>query len=123
MAKSTYGSAKIFSTIPGIVCPVCDTEIRPNVEHSCSKLKDNPAEVQESVEANPALTYFCDVERHLVCLPYSVPNLHRMAAALGIKRCWFHRDHYDVPKGRIEEIKAKCVQVNPRKILQIIGRI
>lgn len=35
------------------------------------------------------LTYYVDVMRHLVCVPYSVPNLHRMAEDLGIKRCWF----------------------------------
>lgn len=40
--------------------------------------------------------------RHLVCVPYSVENLHAMADALGIKRCWFHADasypHYDIPE-------------------------
>ncbi len=54
------------------------------------------------------LTYYVDVMRHLVCVPYSVPNLHRMAEDLGIKRCWFDarqkRYHYDVPKRRVEEI-------------------
>jgi len=37
-------------------------------------------------------SYF-DKHRHLVCLPYSIANLHAAAAALGIKRCWFHKDH------------------------------
>jgi len=31
-----------------------------------------------------------------------------MAKELGIERCWFHKNHYDIPKRRIEEIQAKC---------------
>jgi len=60
----------------------------------------------------------------LVCQPYSVENLHRMAEDLKIKRCWFHnkrgRQHYDIPKRRIAEITAKCRLVSPRRILSII---
>jgi hypothetical protein len=69
------------------------------------------------------LAYFCDNNRHLVCQPYSVPNLHKMAADLGIKRCWFHpgvKAHYDIPQRRIAEIKAKCQVVSQRQILDII---
>lgn len=44
----------------------------------------------ESPETTPGpLTYYCDSMRHLVCVPYTVGNLHRMAQELGIKRCWF----------------------------------
>jgi hypothetical protein len=43
-----------------------------------------------------------------------------MAKELNIKRCWFHRDHYDIPKRRIDEIKAKCLIVIDREILKII---
>lgn len=67
------------------------------------------------------LEYYCDDQRHLVCKPYSKKNLHRMAEDLGIKRCWFHRDHYDIPKGRILEIRSKCKSVRPRDILKIIS--
>ncbi len=69
------------------------------------------------------LTFFCDKDRHLVCEPYSVANLHRMAEALGIKRCWFHagvKAHYDIPKLRIAEIMAKCQVISRRQILAII---
>lgn len=62
--------------------------------------------------------------RHLVCVPYSVENLHAMAADLGIKRCWFHSGtsypHYDIPKRRIAEIQAKCEVVSARDILRIV---
>ena len=70
------------------------------------------------------MQYFCDDQRHLVCVPYSVENLHVMAETLDIKRCWFHASatfkHYDIPKRRIAEITAKCTLVSTRDILTII---
>ena len=68
------------------------------------------------------LTYYCDRARHLVCEPYSLANLHRMAAALGLGRHWFHKDHYDIPAHRRTEIMARCVLVPSREIVNIIGR-
>ena|GEM_PF-5563300 len=69
--------------------------------------------------------YYCDDGRHLVCVPYTIAGLHAMAAALGIKRCWFHPDrrhpHYDIPKTRIAEIAAKVTIVTGRDILAITG--
>lgn len=67
------------------------------------------------------MTYYCDNSRHLVCSPYSTDNLHSMARDLGIKRCWFHKDHYDIPKTRIEEIQGKCTVVSSKEIVKIIG--
>lgn len=69
------------------------------------------------------LQYVCDVYRHLVCQPYSIANLHRMARELGIHRGWFHggkHPHYDIPKRRIAEIRAKCQVVSSREILAIL---
>lgn len=69
------------------------------------------------------LKYYCDNSRHLVCLPYSIENLHIMANDLEIKRCWYHggkKPHYDIPKKRIEEIKSKSTVVTKRDILKII---
>jgi hypothetical protein len=69
------------------------------------------------------VTFYCDTKRHLICVPYSVENLHRMAEQLGIKRCWFHsgnKPHYDIPKKRIQEITAKCVVVGSKKLLQLM---
>ena len=70
------------------------------------------------------LAYFCDDMRHLVCVPYSIDNLHRMAKDLGIKRCWFHSSsrypHYDIPKRRIAEITARCTVVSAKAILKIV---
>lgn len=66
------------------------------------------------------MKYYCDKFRHLVCIPYSIYNLHQMAEDLNIKRCWFHKDHYDIPKLRIKEIIDKCEIVSSKEILQII---
>lgn len=71
-----------------------------------------------------SLIYVCDRSRHLVCLPYSVENLHRMADELGLKRCWFHSSsrypHYDMPVKRIEELTSKCRVVSSKELLMII---
>lgn len=70
------------------------------------------------------MRFYCDTMRHLVCVPYSVENLHKMADELGIKRCWFHPSrghaHYDIPKRRIEEIQRRCQVVSSRVILTIM---
>ncbi len=68
------------------------------------------------------MKYYCDDSRHLVCVPYSIENLHLMADDLNIKRCWFHKSkycHYDIPLKRIEEIKKKCILVSSREIIKI----
>lgn len=75
------------------------------------------------------LTYYTDGKRHLVCKPYSINNLHRMAEELNIKRCHFELSkngrlaHYDIPKQRQIEIEAKCIKVNYREIVNIIKGI
>ena len=67
-----------------------------------------------------SIQYVCDNQRHLVCIPYSIKNLHKMADDLGIKRCWFHKNHYDIPKRRVDEISTKCLIVSPKELLKII---
>lgn len=69
------------------------------------------------------LKFYCDKARHLVCVPYSIENLHIMASELKISKSWFHKTrfcHYDIPKKRIEEITSKCTVVSSKKILKII---
>jgi len=68
--------------------------------------------------------YVCDRKRHLVCLPYSVVNLHAMAEVLGIGRHWFHtgkNPHYDIPKRRVVDVMEKCEVVTTRKVWSIIN--
>lgn len=66
------------------------------------------------------MIYLTDGKRHLVCLPYCKENLHAMAEDLGIKKCWFHKTHYDIPKKRIKEIEAKCIKVSSKTIVKVI---
>lgn len=63
---------------------------------------------------NTRMVFYCDKKRHLVCKPYNLVNLHKMAKILNIHICWFHKNHYDIPKRRIEEITLKCVVVPTR---------
>lgn len=73
------------------------------------------------------IKFYCDNQRHLVCVPYSIENLHLMAKILDIDECWFHsknkpgrnRSHYDIPKKRIEEIMNQCEIVSSEDIVNI----
>jgi len=73
---------------------------------------------------NMRIKYFTDGERHLVCVPYSIENLHIMAKELGIKRCWFHpsngRHHYDIPIRDISRIEQQCEIISSKCLLSII---
>ena len=45
-----------------------------------------------------------------------------MAKDLNIKKGWFHKNHYDIPKQRIEEIRKKCNFVTQTYIVNIINK-
>jgi FMN phosphatase YigB (HAD superfamily) len=62
--------------------------------------------------------------RHLACIPYSLENLHEAAKQVGINRCWFDRDHYDIPQKCIERIKQRsdCREIRPREMLKIVRK-
>jgi uncharacterized protein YrrD len=66
------------------------------------------------------LKYITDGKRHLICVPYTIENLHKMASELKINKCWFHKNHYDIPKKRIQEIEKKCIMVSSKEIVEII---
>ena len=66
------------------------------------------------------MEYITDGKRHLICVPYSIENLHAMATELNIKRCWFHRDHYDIPKKRIFEIEKKCTVLPSKELVKLM---
>jgi hypothetical protein len=80
-----------------------------------SPSKETPLEVV--VEP---MIFLTDTKRHLICYPYSIENLHRMAESLGINRCWFHKNHYDIPKRRKDEIEEQCYIVSTKMIVEII---
>lgn len=69
------------------------------------------------------MRFYYDRQRHLICVPYSVENLHLMAAELNIARCWFHggkHPHYDVPKGRLSTMDQHATLVTPRELLRLM---
>ena len=69
------------------------------------------------------MRFLCDDKRHLICEPFSIENLHKMAIELNIHRCWYHKGkfpHYDIPKKRIEEITQKCEVISSKELLMII---
>jgi len=68
------------------------------------------------------MKYICDNKRHLICVPYSKDNLHKMAEDLNLNKCWFHKDHYDIPITRINEITSKCEVVRSEDIVKIVNR-
>lgn len=69
------------------------------------------------------LTYVCDIKRHLVCWPYSLPNLHRMARQLHIERCWFHKTHYDIPVRRTDILLTSALVTSKTVVKVIRGSI
>jgi len=69
------------------------------------------------------MIYLYDKERHLICHPYSIQNLHIMARKIGIKKCWFHSGkypHYDIPLYKLDEVKRLGVEASKRDILNVI---
>ena len=44
-----------------------------------------------------------------------------MAKQLNINKCWFHKNHYDIPKRRKKEIESKCTIVSSKDIVNIIN--
>src|SRR6478672_9296996 len=80
----------------------------------------------EMLAVNNGLKYYCDNSRHLVCIPYSITNLHRMARQFGKKECHYDaggrniHPHYDIPARRRIEIEAKCIRVTSKELFEII---
>jgi hypothetical protein len=63
--------------------------------------------------------FLSDNNRHLVCYPYSIENLHKMAETLKIARSWFHTDHYDIPTRRTEEVKSKTTHLGSKDLTRL----
>lgn len=66
------------------------------------------------------LKYVTDGKRHLICVPYSIENMHQMARELLIKKFWFQKNHYIIPESREVEIEKKCKKVSQAEIKEII---
>jgi hypothetical protein len=44
-----------------------------------------------------------------------------MAEELNIPRHFFHKNHYDIPKRRLDEIMSVCYIVSSKEIVRIIA--
>ncbi|MDO5970018.1 hypothetical protein Q4Q35_09370 [Flavivirga aquimarina] len=66
------------------------------------------------------MTYVTCEKGHLVCVPYSIENLHQMAKELKIEKHCFHKGRYVIPKPRIEEIEKRCKVVSHSVLDEII---
>lgn len=66
------------------------------------------------------MKFYTDGKRHLVCVPYSIENLHRMAKEYLIPRHFFHKNHYDIPVRKRNNIEKKCILVSSKDIVRII---
>jgi len=61
-----------------------------------------------------------DEQRHLACFPYSKDMLHIIAEQLGIKKCWFHKDHYDIPKHKQALVEKVAEKIPPKMLCAVI---
>jgi len=66
------------------------------------------------------IRFYTDGKRRLVCVPYSIENLHAMAEQLDIQRYWFHNGHYVIPKKKLTEVENQCMMVSSKEIVRII---
>lgn len=69
------------------------------------------------------MRFLYDKHRHLICVPYSIINLHVMADLLGIGRHWYHSGkypHYDLPKKYMSRIGEYAEEITSRELLMII---
>lgn len=81
--------------------------------------------VKKDEEEEP-LTYLCDQNRHLICVPFSLENMKRMAFQLQLKRKALSKvpgkRFYRIPFDRLLEIEMQCELVPAWHILEIITR-
>lgn len=70
------------------------------------------------------LVFLSDELRHLVCLPFSVPNLFAMADHFGVYRGWVdatnRSPHVDIPLYRMADIRPRTIRIWGRTTLAII---
>lgn len=77
-------------------------------------------EVMYTIREN-GLIYFGDTQRHMVCWPYGIGNLHMMAEDLHLGNHWFHKNHYDMPKMMVPKLIDRMDQVvSSKDIVRII---
>ena len=85
----------------------------------------NAREVRARLLAVGVVEVLFDDSRHLIVKPYD--RLHLAAEILEVKRCWFHKNHYDIPKRRVawfveaSRTSSFYRRVRPREIRNVIA--
>lgn len=46
MATKFYGQAQIYTNLPGMICPLCQKPVEPNVGHYC-EVREKPTPAQQ----------------------------------------------------------------------------
>lgn len=75
---------------------------------------------EKSVEE---LIYITDGVGNVICLPYSVENLHKMADDLGIAKRWYRDGHYKVPKEIADDLEEKCDKVTTTTLFRTVRNV
>ena len=53
----------------------------------------------------------------------TVAELHAFAASIGVRRCWYHRGHYDLkPTQRAAAVAAGAVETTGRGLVAVLRR-
>ncbi len=88
-----------------------------------SKIR-NMEQLPEDIPARPEMDGTVGIiDRHgwLVCVPYSLEELHKMAWDFGLGRDCFRSDHYHVPRSQMVRIKRHCYEV-PARVTYLVAR-
>jgi len=50
----------------------------------------------------------------------STEELHKFAAMIDVKRCWFHKDHYDLSQDKFDDaVLSGAIVVTSRELVQL----
>jgi len=79
-------------------------------------------QVSSKITEKRQLEFFMDSRGHVVCLPYSIENLHKMAKVLSLNKFSFKKDRYVLPDYKIELARIVSHTVKPATIETIITK-
>jgi len=72
---------------------------------------------EKSVEE---ILFLTDGKENIICHPYSIENMKRMASELGIKSSWFKKDTFVVPKEFLETNEDKLDKVSSQTLFRTL---
>lgn len=59
-------------------------------------------------------------KRYAHLMSDSIDELHKFAAMINVKRCWFHKDHYDLNEEHFHDaVLAGAIVVTSRELVQL----